>query len=778
MGRNPPLASVTRQSGISAGLPGAGVRRGCKMVQVRIQQPLNTDGSINLDAWLDNVISIDPALDREALKAACEFALDAEQQANAAQNRWSEGSSGFRIGLEIAEILADLKLDQDSLVAAVVYRAVREGKTSLEEVQKRFGPVVGKLVDGVQRMAAISASLNPRQSLVLGAQAQVENLRKMLVAMVDDVRVALIKLAERTCAIREVKNADDEKRHRVAREVFDIYAPLAHRLGIGHIKWELEDLSFRYLEPEQYKQIANLLHERRLDREQYIAAVMQQLRDELAATGIKAEVSGRAKHIYSIWRKMQRKGLQFSQIYDVRAVRVLVPEVRDCYTALGIVHTLWRHIPKEFDDYIANPKENGYRSLHTAVLGPDGKVLEVQIRTHAMHEEAELGVCAHWRYKGTDTKGGSSQYEEKISWLRQVLEWHEELGDIGGLAEQLRVDIEPDRVYVFTPDGHAIDLPKGATPLDFAYRVHTEVGHNCRGAKVNGRIVPLNYSLQTGEQVEIIRGKHGAPSRDWLNGNLGYITTSRARAKIVHWFKLQARDQNVAAGKLMLERELQRLALPPVDIEKLAEKCNLKAAEDLYAALGAGDLRLAQALNQAELMVEPERGSEQLELLPRRTAGTRPGRRGDIQIEGVGNLLTQMAGCCQPLPGDPIVGYITHGRGVTIHRQDCATGLQLAGREPERIIQVSWGPIPQQTYPVDILIRAYDRSGLLRDVSQVLLNEKINVLAVNTRSDKEDNTATMLLTIEIPGLDRLGRLLGRLAQLPNIIEARRNRHNG
>ena len=748
------------------------------MVQVRVQQPLNTDGSINLDAWLDHVVSIDPALDREALKEACEFALNAEQQANAAQNRWSEGNSGFRTGLEIAEILADLKLDQDSLVAAVVYRGVREGKTTLAQVEERFGPVVGKLVDGVQRMAAISASLSPRQSMVLGTQAQVENLRKMLVAMVDDVRVALIKLAERTCAIREVKHADDEKRHRVAREVADIYAPLAHRLGIGHIKWELEDLSFRYLEPEQYKQIANLLHERRLDREQYIAAVMQQLRDELAATGIKADVSGRAKHIYSIWRKMQRKGLQFSQIYDVRAVRVLVPEVRDCYTALGIVHTLWRHIPKEFDDYIANPKENGYRSLHTAVLGPDGKVLEVQIRTNAMHEEAELGVCAHWRYKGTDTKAGSSQYEEKISWLRQVLEWHEELGDIGGLAEQLRVDIEPDRVYVFTPDGHAIDLPKGATPLDFAYRVHTEVGHNCRGAKVNGRIVPLSYSLQTGEQVEIIRGKHGAPSRDWLNSNLGYITTSRARAKIVHWFKLQARDQNVAAGKSMLEREFQRLAFPQLDIEKLAEKCNLKAVEDLYAALGAGDLRLAQAVHHAEQMVEPERDHQQLELIPRRSNAVRPGRRGDIQIEGVGNLLTQMAGCCQPLPGDPIVGYITHGRGVTIHRQDCANGLQLAGREPERIIQVSWGPVPEHTYPVEIMIRAYDRSGLLRDVSQVLLNEKINVLEVNTRSNKDDNTASMLLTIEIPGLDGLGRLLGRIAQLPNIIEARRNRHNG
>jgi GTP pyrophosphokinase len=745
------------------------------MVQVRAHQPINTDGSINLEAWLDHAVSVDIALDREALKEACEFAREAEQQHNAAKNLWAEGTSSFRTGLEIAEILADLKLDQDSLLAAVLYRGVREGQIQLPAVSQRFGPVVAKLIDGVLRMAAISASLSPRQSLVLGTQAQVENLRKMLVAMVDDVRVALIKLAERTCAIRAVKTADDEKRNRVAREVFDIYAPLAHRLGIGHIKWELEDLSFRYLEPDQYKQIAKLLHERRLDRERFISDVMNQLQNELQATGVDADISGRAKHIYSIWRKMQRKGLEFSQIYDVRAVRVLVPEMRDCYTALGIVHTLWRHIPKDFDDYIANPKENGYRSLHTAVIGPEGKVLEVQIRTHAMHEEAELGVCAHWKYKGTDVKSGSNHYEEKISWLRQVLEWHEELGDIGGLAEQLRVDIEPDRVYIFTPDGHAIDLPKGATPLDFAYRVHTEIGHNCRGAKINGRIVPLNYSLQTGEQVEIITSKHGTPSRDWLNPNLGYVTTSRARAKIVHWFKLQARDQNVAAGKTLLERELNRLGLPQVDFDKLAEKANMKTAEDMFAALGAGDLRLAQLVNLAQQLVEPERGNEQLELIPRKAAGYKPGKRGDIQIQGVGNLMTQMAGCCQPLPGDAIVGYITQGRGVSIHRQDCASVLQLGGREPERIIQVSWGPVPVLTYPVDIIIRAYDRSGLLRDVSQVLLNERINVLAVNTRSNKEDNTALMSLTIEIPGLDALGRLLGRISQLPNIIETRRNR---
>lgn len=745
------------------------------MVQVRAHQPVNTDGSINLEAWLDHVLSIDPALERDSLRQACELARAAEQKAQNTENAWADGASSFQTGLEIAEILADLKLDQDSLVAALVYRGVREGKISLAQVQTQFGSVVAKLIEGVLRMAAISASLNPRESAVVASQVQVDNLRKMLVAMVDDVRVALIKLAERTCAIRAVKNADEEKRYRVAREVFDIYAPLAHRLGIGHIKWELEDLSFRYLEPDQYKQIAKLLHERRMDREHFIAEVMAQLKSELADAGIKADISGRAKHIYSIWRKMKKKGLEFNQIYDVRALRVLVPEVRDCYTALGIVHTLWRHIPREFDDYIANPKENGYRSLHTAVIGPEGKVLEVQIRTHGMHEEAELGVCAHWRYKGTDVNSGSDHYEEKISWLRQVLEWHEELGDIGGLADQLRVDIEPDRVYVFTPDGHAIDLPKGATPLDFAYRVHTEIGHKCRGAKINGRIVPLNYSLQTGEQVEIITSNQGTPSRDWLNGNLGYVTTSRARAKIVHWFKLQDRDQNVVAGRSLLERELNRMGLPSVDFERLAEKANLRTAEDLFASLGAGDLRLVQLVNLAQQLVEPDRSQQQMELIPLRPAAPRSYRHGDVHIQGVGNLLTQVAGCCQPLPGDPIVGYITVGRGVTIHRQDCATALQLVGKEPERMIQVSWGPTPAQTYPVEISIRAFDRSGLLRDVSQMLMNEKINVLAVNTHSNKEDNTANMSLTIEIPGLDALGRLLGRISRLPNIIEVRRQR---
>ena len=743
------------------------------MVQVREDHPVNKDGTVNLDAWIERVQRHVPLPEPEVLRQACEWACELDEASSGTEHHWANGASSYRTGLEMAEILADLKLDQDSLVAAVIYRAVREHKTELAEVERRLGPNVATLVDGVQRMAAISVSQNPPKTNTFNTQSQVENLRKMLVTMIDDVRVALIKLAERTCAIRAVKNADDDKRHRVAREVFDIYAPLAHRLGIGHIKWELEDLSFRYLEPHKYKQIAQLLDERRLDRQEYIESVMDQLRKELEEAGIEGDISGRVKHIYSIWRKMQKKGIDFSQVYDVRAVRVLVPQVRDCYTALGIVHTLWRHIPREFDDYIANPKENGYRSLHTAVIGPEGKVLEVQIRTLAMHEEAELGVCAHWRYKGTDVDSNSTAYEDKIAWLRQVLEWHEELGDIGGLADQLRVDIEPDRVYVFTPDGHAIDLPKGATPLDFAYRVHTEIGHNCRGAKVNGRIVPLNYSLQTGEQVEIITGKSGGPSRDWLNANLGYVHTSRARAKIQHWFKQQDREQNVQAGKLMLERELTRMALNGADYAKLIERLGIRSQEDLFAAVGSGDIRMAHVVNVAQQLVEPDRHNEPVELVARRPS--KPGRRGDVHIQGVGNLLTQLAGCCQPVPGDPIVGYITVGRGVTVHRADCATAMQLQDRESERLIEVSWGGEPVQTYPVEIFIKAYDRSGLLRDVSQLLANEKMNVLEASTRTNKDDNYASMLLTIEIPNLHLLGRLLARIGQLPNVVEARRNR---
>src|SRR5690625_3071848 len=512
------------------------------MVKVREDHPRQPDGSIDLTRWLER-LSLPEQVSAEALLVACQLAQQAEQRAADVDSLWSESVSSLATGLEMVEILTDLHLDEEALIAAVLYRAVREDKLAIEEVRQQFGGDIARLIEGVLRMAAISRVRFGSREPVLGRQEdQSETVRKMLVAMVDDVRVALIKLDERTCAIRGVKD-NPGKRYRVAREVFDLYAPLAHRLGIGHIKWELEDLSFRYLQPEAYKKIARLLDERRLDRQHYIESVRTRLQEAMEQAGIDAELTGRVKHIYSIWRKMQRKGIGFSQVYDIRAVRILVPRVQDCYAALGLVHGLWRNLPHEFDDYIANPKDNGYRSLHTAVIGPEGKVLEVQIRTFDMHEEAELGVCAHWRYKGTE--GGArtaSSYEEKIAWLRQVLDWHEEAGNVSDVAEHFHQ--AQDRVYVFTPDGHVINLVAGATPLDFAYNIHTEVGHRCQGARVNGRIVPLTYSLKTGEQVEIITGKVEQPRRDWLQLNLGYIRGSRARAKVQQWFRQQARGQH------------------------------------------------------------------------------------------------------------------------------------------------------------------------------------------------------------------------------------------
>jgi len=748
------------------------------MVKVREDQPLTETGRVDIDLWIARLQEDVKLRDPEALREACRLAERLERDADLPHRSWLVDGSSFRMGLEMADILGELRLDQATLEAAVLYRAVREGLIELPAVGKQFGEEVAALIDGVLQMAAISASQTPSHEM--GQHDQQDNLRKMLVTMIDDVRVALIKIAERTCALRQVKDAPREKRLRVAREVFDIYAPLAHRLGIGHLKWELEDLSFRYLHEDEYKAIARQLAEKRLDRDRYIAEVVETLKGLLEAQGItRYDVDGRAKHIYSIWRKMKRKRIDFSQVHDIRAVRILVPEVADCYTMLGLVHSRWHHVPNEFDDYIANPKKNGYQSLHTAVIGPENKVLEIQIRTFAMHDEAELGVCAHWRYKGHDTKAKSTSYEEKIAWLRQVLEWQEEVGDFGDIREGLSSDVAPDRIYVFTPDGHVIDLPRVATPIDFAYRVHTEVGHRCRGAKVNGRIVPLTYKLRTGQQVEILTASKGGPSRDWLNPSLGYVRTSRARAKIQAWFKHQARDQNVDEGRALFEREMKRLDVEGMDLETLARKVNYTGAEDMYAALGAGDLRIGQVLHQAQQLFGESDDQEQLDRLlakPRRAAGK--GSGSDITVLGVGNLKTSMANCCHPVPGEPIVGFITQGRGVTVHRQDCPNILQLRLDEPQRIIEVEWGERARTQYPVDIEVQAWDRSGLLRDVTGVLGNEKVNVLAVNTLTDTDDGIARMAITVEVDGLETLGRLFSRIQQLSNVIEVRRLRSGG
>jgi GTP pyrophosphokinase len=746
------------------------------MVQVRDAYPLDEAGEVDISRWIVRLpIRENAKISTDQLLKAAELARRFENTEEEAMMHWGEGYSRFLTGLEMVEILTDLNLDENTLVAAMLYRCVREGALALDEVKEVFGEAVPHLIQGVLRMADISGSKAAISSTkVLGQKsAQSDHARKMLVAMVDDVRMALIKLAERTCAIRAVKNKKS-RRQKVALEIFQIYAPLAHRLGIGHIKWELEDLSFRYIDPDAYKRIATLLDERRLDRQQFINEVTAQLNHELAQVSIEGDVFGRAKHIYSIWRKMQRKRIDFSEVYDIRAVRILVNDIRDCYSVLGIVHTLWKAIPNEFDDYIALPKENGYRSLHTAVFGPGGKILEVQIRTHEMHQEAEFGVCAHWQYKGADGASGSKRdYEEKIAWLKRVIDESEDAESLSHIAAEWGTELESSQIYAFTPKGHVIEMQAGATPLDFAYRVHTEIGHRCRGAKVNGRIVPLTYPLENGQQVEIITGTEAEPNREWLRPTLGYLKTNRARAKVRYWFKLRDRDQNIATGRTLLEREFKRLSLSGFDYKAISEKLGFEMVDDMFASVGSGDMGTGAILRAAKSLfgrdLEPE-----LAFAPKSTPES--GKVGEVYIDGTGNMLTTMAACCKPLPGDRIGGYVTVGRGVTIHRLDCNQYLTLQKQESERIIEVSWGNRPQQSYPVDIQVEAYDRSGLLRDISLLLANEKTNVLSVQTLTNPSSNVADMQLTLEVAGIEGLSKILAKIDQLPNVIRAYRLAH--
>ena len=740
------------------------------MVKARELHPIQLDSDLSLENWAERFAREAHLESTKKLQEAIEL-IEALETQDVMAKDW-KGPDAYRFGLEMADILSTMPIDEDALVAALLYRSVRIGRLQLRDVRQDFGKTVAKLIEGVQQMAIISQTRQDTPKQFLGAaENQADAVRRMLVAVIDDVRVALIKLAERTAAIRAVKSADNSRRIKVAREVSEVYAPLAHRLGIGHLKWELEDLSFRYLEENAYKQIAKALAERREDRERYIQELVDSIQDTLVSQQIHADLTWRAKHIFSIWRKMQRKQVDFSQIYDVRAIRILVDSVRDCYAALGLVHAAYKSIPHEFDDYIASPKPNGYRSLHTAVIGPQGKVVEVQIRTQQMHDEAEYGVCAHYKYKGTDIDISGEAYEEKIAWLRQVLDWHDEVGDLRELSDALRQDVLEDRIYVFTRDGHVVDLPSGSTPLDFAYKVHTEIGHSCRGAKVNRKIVPLNYLLKVGDQVDILRQSEARPSRDWLNQSLGYLKTSRARAKVQAWFKQLDREQNVSAGKQLIDSEIKRLALGSFDLQIVSEMLNLQSSDDLHAAVGAGDVRVSQVVGavsrlsgstQRELDLEPRQASPQA-----RTDG--------IQIRGVGKLLTQIATCCHPVPGDPIVGYITKTRGVSIHRDDCSNLLSLGDESPERIIEVSWGENQVETYPVDIEISAYDRQGLLRDVTSVLANARVNVTGMQTMTDASANTARLQLSIEVDSLSQLSQVLDRVQRIHNVMTAKRIR---
>ncbi|MDF7680120.1 GTP diphosphokinase [Enterobacteriaceae bacterium ESL0689] len=687
-------------------------------------------------------------------------------------------------GIEMVEILSILNMDIDTLRAALLFPLVDSHVVSEAVIEESVGHAVATLIHGVRDMAAIRQLKATHTDAV--SSEQVDNVRRMLLAMVDDFRCVIIKLAERVVHLREVKDGSEDQRVLAAKECCNIYAPLANRLGIGQLKWELEDYSFRYLHPDEYKRIAKLLHERRIDRERYIDEFVSHLRIEMKAEGVQAEVYGRPKHIYSIWRKMQKKHLAFDELFDVRAVRVIAERLQDCYAALGIVHTHYRHLPDEFDDYVANPKPNGYQSIHTVVLGPEGKTIEIQIRTRQMHDDAELGVAAHWKYKeGTEAAaGGGRNYEDRIAWLRKLIAWQDEMADSGEMLDEVRSQVFDDRVYVFTPKGEVVDLPAGATPLDFAYHIHSDVGHRCIGAKIGGRLVPFTYQLQMGDQIEIITQKQPNPSRDWLNPNLGYVTTSRGRSKIHAWFRKQDRDKNILAGRQILDEDLEQLGITLKSAEKpLLQRYNYHELDDLLAAIGGGDIRLNQMVNflysQFHQPTAEEQDAAALKQLQQKTYTPQNHNKdkdnGRVVVEGVGNLMHYIARCCQPIPGDEIVGFITQGRGISIHRADCDQLAELQSHAPERIVEAVWGESYSAGYSLVVRVMANDRSGLLRDITTILANEKVNVLSVISRSDTKQQLATIDMTIEIYNLQVLGRVLGKLTQIPDVIDARRLR---
>ncbi|WED44328.1 GTP diphosphokinase [Legionella cardiaca] len=732
------------------------------MVKVKEDTPWSIDGNIDVEQWLQQLGSKGYFQDLDLIRNACTLSQLAGQD-----HATETGVSCLQLGLSMADVLADLGVDQETLTAAIIFENVHYAELSLDDVEEQLGPHIAKLVKGIEKMSA----MHNLQALNKYPQNkhQIDNVRKMLLAMVDDVRVVLIKLAERLCILRTSGQLPEAMRQQIATEAMEIYAPLANRLGIGAIKWEMEDLSFRYLHPEDYKAIAKGLKAKRLDRDRYVDFIVEELNRQIRATGAHHfAVYGRSKHIHSIYRKMKRKNVSLEEIYDATAVRVLVETKEQCYEVLSMVHSLWKQVPVEFDDYIANPKPNGYQSLHTAVEGPEGRVFEVQIRTFQMHDLAEMGVAAHWKYK----EGGVSQkesHERKIEWLRDVLSWHQEMAKSKGVSEAIETEFLEDRVYVFTPDGDVLDLPQGVTPLDFAYHVHSQIGHRCRGAKVNGTIVPLTYELKTGDKVEVLTGKDERPSRDWINPHLNYLKTSRAKAKVLHWFKMQDYDKNRDEGHEILDKELKTLGIKTDRLNDILASFNFKRTDDLLAALGRGDIKLGQILNKLSPTEAVPLSVQQI-VKPL----TKPEVSGsDLRIEGVGNLLTHMARCCQPVPGDDVIGYITLGRGVSVHKQDCPNIIHASHKQKQRFLQVNWGSSTRDHYVVDVLIKAFDRGGLLRDVTSLLANEKAHVYALQTQSHKQDNTAHIKLTVEIDGLNSLSRLLSKLEQIPNVLEARR-----
>lgn len=689
--------------------------------------------------------------------------------------------SGERIwshALGMAVIIAGLRLDADSRMAAVLFAVPSHDENGIARIEERFGKPVADLVNGISRLNRLrpitkgfaAANIEGGDANPAEMKAQIEVLRKMLLAIVEDIRVVLLRLASRTQTLRYYAAHADELRAEVARETLELYSPLANRLGVWELKWELEDLSFRYLHPETYKKIAGMLDEKRSEREAFIADAVRRVHEELAAAGVRsAEVYGRPKHIYSIWSKMRKKGIEFSEVYDVRALRIIVDDIKDCYTALGIVHNLWSPISREFDDYISNPKGNNYRSLHTAVRCPDGRSLEIQIRTGEMHKHAELGVAAHWRYKEGSKRTHEDDYDEKIAWLRQLLTWKDEVADSSDWISHYKQAALDETLYVITPQGKVVDLPQGATPVDFAYRVHTDLGHRCRGAKVNGQLVTLNTPLETGQRIEIITAKHGGPSRDWLNPALGYIHTRSARVKVRSWFSNLALEETLAEGRAIVGKELQRLGQTSANLEELAHKLGFLRADDLYIAAARGEMNLRQfqlVARGGDLLAETQLPDE-VQTRPSRPVAGNQG----ILIVGVDNLLIQLARCCKPAPPDEIQGFVTRGKGVSIHRMDCPNFANLAALHPERVIETDWGQQTTGVFATDIVVDAHDRQGLLRDISDIFTREKLNVIGVNTQS--KQGKAHMGFTVEITGLPQLQRTLGLIHEVDGVVGVRR-----
>ena len=733
----------------------------------------------------DFVSELSPNLtppDREEIKRAYELA----EKAHTGQTRASDEPYVTHC-IAVAKILNEMNLPAPVVIAGLLHDIVEDTSVTLEDVRREFGDEVAQLVDGVTKLTnlpRVSRMDKPRTDGVTptdytpeersdqrARDREAETIRKTFLAMGEDVRVVLIKLADRVHNMRTLKHLSSEKQRRIARETLEIFAPLANRLGIWHVKWELEDLGFRYVDPDQYRKIAGMLDERRVGRESTMSAIIQKIRATLADHHIEAvEVSGRPKHIYSIWKKMTRKQANFDRIYDVRAVRVIVKDIPTCYVALGVIHGMWKPQPGEFDDYIATPKENIYQSLHTAVVYDDGKPLEVQIRTPEMHENAEYGIAAHWRYK-EGTKKRDEAFERRVAYLRQLMEWQHDLTEGREFVEALKSDVFQDRVYAFTPRGDIVDLPMGATPIDFAYHVHTSIGERCRGAKINGKLVALNTPLKTADQVEIITAKRGGPSRDWLNPDLGYLKSARAREKIRTWFKKQDYEQNVSTGRGLLERELKRLGIDDLTYDKIADLFEYDKVNDFLAALGCGDIHTQTVVNRIVTYLRAQSEAEH-ETLPPPVAERKIAAVGldDVTIQGTAGLLTSLAKCCNPVKGDPIIGFTTRGRGITIHRQDCPNAIRV--RETERLIQVNWGGAVQQTYAVPIRVQAYDRDGLLRDVSTIVADEKVSMSRVNV-PDVKKNMANILLTLQVSDLTQLARILNRIEQLPNVLDVRR-----